>query len=274
MLLFPQLGYSAKPRNRASNLPNLISHCVTNNEPKLCLPLYKGFASVRILLYQSERCPPNGVFCVGALGTGSIKYAEALCRSLRLSSESFFQVFSFNSKKPKRKPLPYPSPKVALGQLMAGLLVVQPQPALQNVVKPMFFAQILSSLSSKFFFQIFLPNLCSKFFNSKKPRKKSLPIPLPRGCARLVDGNSPGAATPTNSSKCCKPFWFSQNPVTSVSKFSSKFSPKSSFSIHLDLILARNLNLSSKSFFQVICFQFQETKKEAPPLPLPRFDQP
>ena len=179
MLLFPQLGYSAKPRSRASNLPNLISHCVTNNEPKLCLPLYKGFASVRILPYRSERCPPNGVFCVGALGTGSIKYAEALCRSLSLSSESFFQVFSFNSKKTK---------------------------------------------------------------------KEAPPLPLPKSCARPVDGRSPGGAAPASSSTCCKTYVFRTALLKSV------------FQVFLP-------NLSSKSFFQVFSIPRSQERSPSPTPP-------
>ena len=52
----------------------------------------------------------------------------------------------FNSKKPRKKPLPYPSPRVALRGLMANSPVSEPQPTLNMLQKHMVFAQSSKSL--------------------------------------------------------------------------------------------------------------------------------
>ena len=55
----------------------------------------------------------------------------------------------FNSKKPRKSSSPYPSPRVALGGLMASSPVSEPQPTPQNAVNYMVFAQFPPSLPSK-----------------------------------------------------------------------------------------------------------------------------
>ena len=156
----------------------------------------------------------------------------------------------FNPKKPKKKPLPYPSPGVAVGELMAGPPNSQPQPTLQNAAKTHGFLTHHPSQSSKPLCQPFEMRSNHMFSDSIPPSLSSKPPANPSQCYRIIwfSHNSLQVFLPNppvNLSKCYQNIRFR---TSSIQVFLPSPQPTLQNAMKTDGVRT----IPSKSFFQAV----------------------